>query len=322
MATYGHLKTSAIVERSGRKCCGFSARFIDYFLFIFNFIFFISGVLILLLTLVYGRVWIDLGETHLNAIRSFISITHLVNLIHYSMMICGSAICLISLTNGIIGCYDSSNTSADDTIDYESEMVLTPQTHRNQSASQSRNNQYNRRSNVNALREKQKQHKQSQNRPSVILCVFIFALLFLFTLQLIIGMVAFISVTPNSEDKDEFMTSLSENLNISELLSRNELELSSLYQHFKCCGWNSYDDYERPNKSIPVPDSCCKTVTTGCGVRKHPSNIYYDGCIDKFGPILKEYTLILGSVALGFSIVEVFGLIFSCCLYVQTISIN
>ena len=113
------------------------------------------------------------------------------------------------------------------------------------------------------------------------------------------------------------MASLTENLNTTELLESHKTELESLYGTFKCCGWTLFEDYEFSNKSNPVPDACCKTVVENCGQRKHPSNIYYEGCVDRFGPILKEYLLILGSVALGFSIVEVFGLIFSCCLYVQ-----
>jgi hypothetical protein len=297
MATYGHLKTSGNRNQSSRTCCGFSARFIHYFLFIFNFIFLLSGVLILLLTLLYGRPHIDFGETHLSAIRSFVRSSHLVNLIHYSMIVCGITICLIAVINAIIGCCrHSTDVSNDGTNEFETEMPLT--------------------STRIATRDRHNNNQKSGN-PSIFLCFFIFGLLFLFTLQLIIGLVAFISVTPNSEGKDEFILSLSENLNTSELLETHKNELESLYVPFKCCGWTFFDDYEINNKSNAVPDTCCKTIILNCGQRKHPSNIYYDGCIEKFGPILKEYVLILGSVALGFSIVEVFGLIFSCCLYVQ-----
>jgi hypothetical protein len=213
------------------------------------------------------------------------------------MIVCGITICLIAVINAIIGCCrHSTDVSNDGTNEFETEMPLT--------------------STRIATRDRHNNNQKSGN-PSIFLCFFIFGLLFLFTLQLIIGLVAFISVTPNSEGKDEFILSLSENLNTSELLETHKNELESLYVPFKCCGWTFFDDYEINNKSNAVPDTCCKTIILNCGQRKHPSNIYYDGCIEKFGPILKEYVLILGSVALGFSIVEVFGLIFSCCLYVQ-----
>ncbi|XP_054166424.1 uncharacterized protein LOC128963906 [Oppia nitens] len=313
MATYGQLPGPGVrpPERKIRKCCGFSARFIRYFLFIFNFIFMASGLLILVLTLAYGRPYMDFGEVHLRSIQSLIPTTHLVNLIHWSMVMCGSAICAIALVNAIISCCSHSPDDdfvAEEAIELQSDVSFTS------GRSAARNQYYNKQ---DAQRFNRRVEVKS-DKSSVILCFFIFSLLFLFTLQLIIGLVSFISVTPNSEGKDEFMSSLTENLNVTQVLTSNGPQLESLYSTFKCCGWKFYDDYEAlGNKSEPVPDACCKTLVDNCGHRKHPSNIYYDGCVHRFGPILKEYLLILGSVALGFSIVEVFGLIFSCCLYVQ-----
>ena len=264
-----------------------------------------SGVLILVLTLGYGRPQIEVGETNLKAIQALLPPTHLVNLIHYAMVLCGTAICIISLINAIIGCCaQSPHDPTEEMIELQADVSSS-------SGRPQARDRYNQNSRIN--RNKSEKPRNS----SVVLCLFIFSLLFLFTLQLIIGLIAFISVTPNSEGKDEFMSSLIENLNATQLLESHQTEMESLYGTFKCCGWNLYEDYEIPNKANPVPDACCKTVIENCGQRKHPSNIYYDGCVDRFGPILKEYLLLLGSVALGFSIVEVFGLIFSCCLYVQ-----
>ena len=304
MATYGHLSTSAASQsHKSKKCCGFSARFIHYVLFIFNFIFFISGLLILLLTLLYGTQYLELGETRLNDIRLVIPQTQLVNLIHYSMVVCGIAICSIALINSCFTCCNSYDDEEDD--DHLREIHDPPLMTSTRLPSSS-------------LESHSREPKKKVS--SLPLCFFIFALLFLFTLQLIIGMIAFIHVSPNADGKDEFSISLSENLNVIEILNDNHDKFDDLQQHFKCCGWNDYEDYEQKNKSIPVPDSCCKTIVSGCGARKHPSNINYDGCLDRFGPILKEYIIILGSVAFGFSIIEIFGLIFSCCLYVQLAS--
>ena len=173
MANYGYLNSGHSYvngNRKPRKCCGFSARFVHYFLFIFNFIFLMSGVLILVLTLGYGRPQIDLGETHLKAIQTLIPSTHLVNLIHYSMVLCGTAICLIALINAFIGCCSQSpDPLAEESLELQTEMPLT-------SGRTSIRDRYNQ--NANRINDTKR-----EKSGSVVLCFFIFGLLFLFTLQ-------------------------------------------------------------------------------------------------------------------------------------------
>ena len=69
-----------------------------------------------------------------------------------------------------------------------------------------------------------------------------------------------------------------------------------------------------------MPDSCCKTFVENCGHRKHPNNIYYDGCWSKFGAEMRDYVLMLGWTALGFAIIELIGIMFAVCHYVQIMS--
>lgn len=66
-----------------------------------------------------------------------------------------------------------------------------------------------------------------------------------------------------------------------------------------------------------VPDSCCKTVVTGCGKREHASNIYKveGGCISKLETFIQEHLRVIGAVGIGIACVQVFGMIFTCCLY-------
>ena len=52
---------------------------------------------------------------------------------------------------------------------------------------------------------------------------------------------------------------------------------------FECCGADSFKDwrYRPPSivtaaKNYSTPDSCCKTMSPGCAIHVHPSNIYYD----------------------------------------------
>ncbi|XP_029439070.1 CD151 antigen [Rhinatrema bivittatum] len=100
--------------------------------------------------------------------------------------------------------------------------------------------------------------------------------------------------------------------------------VDKLQQEFKCCGSNNSDDW-RDSAWIKsseadgrqVPDSCCKTITEKCGKRVHPSNIYKveGGCITKLENFIQEHLRIIGAVGLGIACVQIFGMIFTCCLY-------
>nr|XP_031304169.1 CD151 antigen isoform X2 [Camelus dromedarius] len=96
------------------------------------------------------------------------------------------------------------------------------------------------------------------------------------------------------------------------------------YQQFHCCGSNHSQDWRdsewiRSGKAggRVVPDSCCKTVVAGCGRRDHASNIYKveGGCITKLETFIQEHLRIIGAVGIGIACVQVFGMIFTCCLY-------
>ena len=66
---------------------------------------------------------------------------------------------------------------------------------------------------------------------------------------------------------------------------------------------------------VKVPDSCCKTVSEGCGARDHPSNIPYTGCIHRFAEQLTQHLLLLGLVSLGLALLQVIGVILTSCLF-------
>ncbi|VFV22682.1 patatin-like phospholipase [Lynx pardinus] len=109
-----------------------------------------------------------------------------------------------------------------------------------------------------------------------------------------------------------------ENVIISHFGSKDELI------QFRCCGSNNSHDW-RDSEWIRsgqaggrvVPDSCCKTVVTGCGQRDHASNIYKveGGCITKLETFIQEHLRIIGAVGVGIACVQLFGMIFTCCLY-------
>ncbi|XP_030657833.1 CD151 antigen isoform X1 [Nomascus leucogenys] len=100
--------------------------------------------------------------------------------------------------------------------------------------------------------------------------------------------------------------------------------VDQLQQEFHCCGSNNSQDW-RDSEWIHsgeaggrvVPDSCCKTVVAGCGQRDHASNIYKveGGCITKLETFIQEHLRVIGAVGIGIACVQVFGMVFTCCLY-------
>ena len=50
---------------------------------------------------------------------------------------------------------------------------------------------------------------------------------------------------------------------------------------FKCCGAESFEDWKyckwlkTTNDTRKTPDSCCKSPSSFCAIRDHPSNIDY-----------------------------------------------
>jgi CD63 antigen len=89
---------------------------------------------------------------------------------------------------------------------------------------------------------------------------------------------------------------------------------------FKCCGANNYTDWNKV-LSGNVPDSCCLTISAGCGkgLASLPKsavadNIYTDGCIDNVENYVSGNLLLLGSVVISLILVQVIGLILAAWL--------
>lgn len=321
------------------SCCYFSSRFINLVLFVFNFVFLLSGILILLLTLLYGRPEVSqyLGETtkYLNNIITLLGSGHLVQIIHYSMLFTGVAICTVSLINITISLVISWSKSGDHYYYHRrSKFTDTDESLLYENSLDSPKRRYD--------PDQQRRRRSSIDQRSIshcahsscTLCCYIFVMLFLFTIQLVVGLLSVVTVTPEHvilhsgrrhlDNNDDFLISIRESVDISNLLIDRANEIEPLYASFHCCGWLYYDDYEylhgkERNKSLPVPDACCKSRIANCGQRKHPNNIYYDGCWKKFGAELRDYVLMLGWTALAFAVLELIGVIFAICHYIQLV---
>ena len=62
--------------------------------------------------------------------------------------------------------------------------------------------------------------------------------------------------------------------------------VDQLQQRHSCCGSQGFEDWASSQwrsrqDTLKVPDSCCKTMSPGCGKRDHPSNIAYAGCTSR-----------------------------------------
>ncbi|CAK9299091.1 unnamed protein product [Gordionus sp. m RMFG-2023] len=153
--------------------------------------------------------------------------------------------------------------------------------------------------------------------------LYIFLLLVIFICQSLSGVLAYLyHFKIHNELSISLNSTFLENYNIDPQKTK---AIDVLQIKHKCCGVDSYMDWKnsswfqdnRLSINITVPDSCCKTITPFCGVRDHPSNIYYDGCIDKFVAMLKENLILISSVGIGFCSIQILGLVFSTCLVVK-----
>ncbi|OZC12814.1 tetraspanin family protein [Onchocerca flexuosa] len=115
---------------------------------------------------------------------------------------------------------------------------------------------------------------------------------------------------------------------------RNDISeaLHYLHQQGHCCGSRSFEDWrdsiwwqkvnsiaelkQRPF-DLAVPDFCCRSERLNCGRRDHPSNIYYNGCLDYLIKTMEEQLLIISGTAFAFAVVQLFGIGFAACLYTK-----
>ncbi|EDV26435.1 expressed hypothetical protein [Trichoplax adhaerens] len=95
-----------------------------------------------------------------------------------------------------------------------------------------------------------------------------------------------------------------------------------LQRTVKCCGSNNYTDWfdaRFDGNAISVPDSCCKTMSAGCGydIGQNPNlnNIIYSmGCVNKLSQDVTNNLGIIGGVAIGIACIQIIGIVFACCL--------
>ncbi|XP_068169659.1 CD151 antigen isoform X2 [Antennarius striatus] len=154
-----------------------------------------------------------------------------------------------------------------------------------------------------------------------LLIVYLCLLLCIFLLEVIAGVLAYITYQELNEE-------LRQNLKMTMQQKYKQpgedsvtQAVDKLQQEFKCCGSHNYSDWLenawiQSNEHL-VPDSCCKTHIELCGRRDHPSNIYKveGGCIMKLEEFILSQLYILGAVGIGIACLQLVGMMFTCCLY-------
>ncbi|CAD7669868.1 unnamed protein product [Nyctereutes procyonoides] len=157
-----------------------------------------------------------------------------------------------------------------------------------------------------------------------LLRLYFILLLIIFLLEIIAGILAYIYYQQlNAELKDNLKDTMTKRYHQPGHEGVTSA-VDKLQQEFHCCGSNNSQDWRDSEwirsgqaGSRVVPDSCCKTVVPGCGQRDHASNIYKveGGCITKLETFIQEHLRVIGAVGIGIACVQVFGMIFTCCLY-------
>ncbi|XP_013874195.1 CD151 antigen [Austrofundulus limnaeus] len=158
-----------------------------------------------------------------------------------------------------------------------------------------------------------------------LLRVYFVLLLCIFLLEILAGILACIYYQQLNEELKQNL----KNTMVKKYREEKENEhitraVDKLQQEFKCCGSHNSSDWAESSwiRSVfsegrVVPDSCCKTVLDLCGRRNHPSNIYKveGGCITKLENFILDHLKIIGAVGIGIACVQIFGMVFTCCLY-------
>lgn len=111
-------------------------------------------------------------------------------------------------------------------------------------------------------------------------------LILVFLLELSAGTLAYIYERNVPDELNQTLSdTFTQNYAVSE---RHTNAIDLMQQNYMCCGAIRFEEYRssvwlrsrrkdliRPKEGRLVPDSCCVTLSDGCGQSDHPSNIPY-----------------------------------------------
>lgn len=312
------------------SCCGIPATVIQCVIYALNLLLATCGLAILALSLVNS-----LPNTAY--IRSIIPMTHPLNLVLWTTIFTAALISLTAIISLVKSCLlncsckksqsqmiqveviRSNGTSRGhrqmELHDQDDHMSLSVMSNGHHSISNSYSSPASAAKNPSKLTNASSRVVQS----AYSLCSMIFLTIFFLSIQLTVAVVGVISSSSYSAVpfyKGHSIEYLLDPLNKNEtfqFIITNNNSFSQIESHLKCCGLVDYSDYLI---DTPVPDSCCRSITRGCGSRKHPSNIYYEGCARKIEARIFDELSLISSVAFALSCLQVSALTFTSCLYI------
>lgn len=96
--------------------------------------------------------------------------------------------------------------------------------------------------------------------------------------------------------------------------------VDDVQSHFRCCGANSPADWKNNTfyKDSTLPKSCCRAdmeLNITCSMESE--NHFREGCVDIISDELKSSVSYLATIAIIVILVQVVGILFSCCLTCQ-----
>ncbi|EJD76360.1 hypothetical protein LOAG_16659 [Loa loa] len=164
------------------------------------------------------------------------------------------------------------------------------------------------------------------------LLLLLFSVLILFTLLMALALCimtyAYIEYLENNLGTTLLMSIIRDHSERSDISQA----LQHLHQQGRCCGSQSFEDWrdsvwwqkvnsvaelKQRSFDLAVPDFCCRSEKSNCGRRDHPSNIYYNGCLDYLKKVMKEQLLIICGAAFALAVVQIFCMGFTVCLYTK-----
>jgi len=98
------------------------------------------------------------------------------------------------------------------------------------------------------------------------------------------------------------------------------IAVDNIQQKYDCCGADSYKEWltsgwHSQYPGYATPDTCCKTLSPGCGIRDHPSNINYTGCRHRIFDVVAEYLVYISCVSVFIAVLQICGIMLTTSIF-------
>jgi CD63 antigen len=139
-------------------------------------------------------------------------------------------------------------------------------------------------------------------------------LVIIFVLELAVGIAA---VVLKGEVKEFLDKRLQDTMKQYGNSSFNETTViwDAIQHQFQCCGVDNYTDWR--NVSVlddALPLSCCDIPAGSTSFSCNSTNAFKEGCLEEFGNFVEHNVSYVEGVGIGLAIIQLLGIIFSCCL--------